>query len=99
MHRSRLWKRPDNSERIMKLPVALLLCTVAGIVPALAQTSTSTSAQPPDGSRPDKPPSDLSDKSLPATTTADPATTVTYRGTGSGYQPMGSGGYNPMGHK
>jgi hypothetical protein len=36
---------------------------------------------------------------LPTPTASDPATTVTYRGTGSGYQPMGSGGYNPMGHK
>jgi hypothetical protein len=83
----------------MKLLLVLLVGAVGGIVPVLAQTSTSTSAQPPDASRPDKPPSDLSDKSVPTTTTADPATTVTYRGTGSGYQPMGSGGYNPMGHK
>jgi hypothetical protein len=83
----------------MKLLLVLLVGAVAGIVPALAQTSTSTSTQPPVGSRSDKPPSDLSDKSLPPTTTSDPATTVTYRGTGSGYRPMGSGGYNPMGHK
>jgi hypothetical protein len=89
----------DNLERVMKLLVALLLGAVAGIVPALAQTSTSTSMHPPQGSRPDRPPSDPSDKSSPTTTTSDPATTVTYRGTGSGYQPMGAGGYNPMGHK
>ncbi|HEX7564997.1 MAG TPA: hypothetical protein VF396_17385 [Bradyrhizobium sp.] len=83
----------------MKLLMALLVGAVAGIVPALAQTSPSTSAHPPDGSRSDRPSSDLSDRSLPTPTASDPATTVTYRGTGSGYQPMGSGGYNPMGHK
>jgi hypothetical protein len=84
----------------MKLLLVLLVGAVAGIVPALAQTSTSTSTQPPDGSRSGRPSSDLSDKSLPTPPTADPATTVTYRGTGSGgYNPMGSGGYNPMGHK
>ena len=83
----------------MKLLMALLVSAVAGIVPALAQTSPSTSAHPPDGSRSDRPSSDLSDRSLPTPTASDPATTVTYRGTGSGYQPMGSGGYNPMGHK
>ena len=83
----------------MKLLLVLLLGAVAGIAPALAQTSTSTSTRLPDGSRSAKPTSDLSDRSLPTPTTADPATTVTYRGTGSGYQPMGSGGYNPMGHK
>ncbi len=83
----------------MKLLMALLVSAVAGIVPALAQTSPSTSAHPPDGSRSDRPSSDLSDRSLPTPTASDPATTVTYRGTGSGYQPMGSGGYNPTGHK
>jgi hypothetical protein len=90
----------DDLERVMKLFMALLLgIAVAGIVPALAQTSTPNSTHPPDGSRSDRPPSDLSDKSSPTTTTSDPAATVTYRGTGSGYHPMGSGGYNPMGHK
>jgi hypothetical protein len=83
----------------MKLLMALLVGAVAGIVPALAQTSPSTSTHPPEGSRSERPSSDLSDKSSTTTPTADPATTVTYRGTGSGYQPMGSGGYNPMGHK
>jgi hypothetical protein len=84
----------------MKLLMALLLGTVAGTVPALAQTSTSTptSTSASSGSRSDRPPSDRSDSVLP-TTTSDPAATVTYRGTGSGYQPMGSSGYNPMGHK
>ena len=83
----------------MKLLMALLVGAVAGIVPALAQTSPSTGTHPPVGSRSDRPSSDLSDRSLPTPTASDPATTVTYRGTGSGYQPMGSGGYNPMGHK
>jgi len=83
----------------MKLLMALLVGAVAGIVPALAQTSPSTGTRPPDGSRSDRPLSDLSDRSLPTPTASDPATTVTYRGTGSGYQPMGSGGYNPMRHK
>jgi hypothetical protein len=83
----------------MKLLMALLVGAVAGIVPALAQTSPSNSTRPSDGSRSDRPSSDLSDRSSPTPTTSDPATTVTYRGTGSGYQPMGSGGYNPMGHK
>jgi hypothetical protein len=83
----------------MRLFVPLLVGAVAGIVPALAQTSTSTGMRPPDASRSDKPASEMSDKSLPAPTTSDPATTVTYRGTGAGYNPMGAGGYNPMGHK
>ena len=83
----------------MKLLMALLVGAVAGFVPALAQTSPSTSTHPPEGSRSDRPSSDLSDRSLPPPTASDPAATVTYRGTGSGYQPMGSGGYNPMGHK
>jgi hypothetical protein len=83
----------------MKLLLVLLVGAVAGIAPALAQMSTSTNTKPPNGSRSDAPPSDPSDKSSPATTTADPATAVTYRGTGSGYHPMGAGGYNPMGHK
>ena len=77
----------------MKLFAALLLGTLAGIVPALAQTSASTPAGTPAPNKPSV------EGSTPTTTTPDPATTVTYRGTGSGYQPMGSSGYNPMGHK
>jgi hypothetical protein len=83
----------------MNLLVALFLGTIAGAVPALAQTSTPASARPSDGGRPDRPASDLSDKSSATPTTTDPTPAVTYRGTGSGYNPMGTGGYNPMGHK
>jgi hypothetical protein len=82
-----------NLESVMKLFAALLLGTLAGIVPALAQTSASTPAGTPAPNKPSV------EGSTPTTTTPDPAATVTYRGTGSGYQPMGSGGYNPMGHK
>ena len=83
----------------MKLFMALLVGTVVGIVTALAQTSTPPGTQPSNGGKPDRPSSDLSDSVSAKTTTSDPAATVTYRGTGSGYQPMGAGGYNPMGRK
>ena len=85
----------------MKLLMALLVSAIAGIVPALAQTSTpaSTGTYQSNRSEADKHSSDTSDPSSAKTTNSDPATTVTYRGTGSGYQPMGAGGYNPMGHK
>ena len=84
----------------MKLLLVLLVGAVAGIVPALAQTSSSTSTQPPDGSRSGRPSSDLSDKSL--ADTADRRSGHDGDLSGNrlrGYNPMGSGGYNPMGHK
>jgi hypothetical protein len=91
----------DHQEGVMKLPMALLVSAVAGIVPALAQTSTPTptGAQPSNRSESDTRSSGTSGSSSAKPTNSDPATTVTYRGTGSGYQPMGAGGYNPMGHK
>jgi hypothetical protein len=92
MDRSHPWKSQDDLENVMKLSAVLLFGMIAGIVPALAQTSTST----PAGTAAPKP---TVEGSTATTTAPDPAATVPYRGNGSGYQPMGAGGYNPMGHK
>jgi hypothetical protein len=86
----------------MKWLMALLVSVVAGVVPALAQTSTpaSSSTYQSNRSEAERRSSDTSDTSSAKPANPDPATTVTYRGTGSsGYQPMGAGGYNPMGRK
>jgi hypothetical protein len=69
----------------MKLLAAVLFGKVAGIVScAGADFSVDTHQHAGDESRSDRP---ASDRSLPTTTTSDPIR-VTYRGTGSGYQPM-----------
>jgi hypothetical protein len=81
----------------MKLVAALLISTVVGIVPALAQstsTTTSTTAATPDGN---KTTTTWSDGSSATTTTSGSTSTTTYQPPGSGYQGMGSSGYNPMG--
>ena len=81
----------------MKLVAGLLISAVVGVTPALAQSSTSvfTSTKTPDGERST---TTWSDGSSVTTTTSGSRTTTTYQPPGSGYQPMGRGGYNPMGH-
>src|ERR1700721_495831 len=90
------YRLPYDSEGLMKSLTALFLIgTVVGIVPALAQTSTSTSTPPPpsDGSRTT---TTWSDGSSETTTTSGSKSTTTYQPPGTGYQPMGRSGYNPM---
>jgi hypothetical protein len=78
----------------MKLAIALLISAVVGIVPALAQ-STSTTTTTRDG---DKTTTTWSDGSSATTTTSGATSTTTYRPPGSGYTGMGRNGYSPMGH-
>jgi hypothetical protein len=82
----------------MKLLTAVLIGTLAGIVPALAQTSSSTFTTTPtsDGRRST---TTWSDGSSVTTTTSGSRSTTTYQAPGTGYQPMGRSGYNPMGQK
>jgi hypothetical protein len=78
---------------------ALLIGTLAGIVPALAQTSTTTTTTRPTsdgGTRSTTTGSDGSSSTTPTNDNGSTSTT-TYQPPGSGYQPMGSSGYNPMG--
>jgi hypothetical protein len=93
------YRLPYDSEGLMKSLTALFLIgTVVGIVPALAQTSTSTSTSTTtptsDGSRTT---TTWSDGSSETTTTSGSKSTTTYQAPGTGYQPMGRSGYNPMG--
>jgi hypothetical protein len=90
----------------MKLLPAVLIGTLAGIVPALAQTSTTSTTTAPDG----RTTTNWSDGSSATTRTDGSTTTTTYQPPGSGYQyqamggssgynPLGPGGKNPTGHK
>src|ERR1700720_3812280 len=85
---------PNDLESFMKLATALLISAVVGIVPALAQ-STSTSTTTKDG---DKTTTKWPDGSSSTTTTSGATSTTTYSPPGSGYTGMGRNGYNPMGH-
>lgn len=81
----------------MKLVSAFLISTVVGIAPALAQSSsTFTSQRTSDGNRYT---TTWSDGSSVTTTSSGSRSTTTYNPPGTGYQPMGRSGYNPMGQK
>jgi hypothetical protein len=91
---------PCDLESLMKLLTALLIGTVMGIVPALAQTTTSTTTtttRTSDGGT--RTTITSSDGSSTTTTTTGSTSTTTYEPPGSGYQPIGASGYDPMGHK
>ena len=80
----------------MKSLTALLIGTALGIAPVLAQsTSTSTFTPTGDGYRSA---TTWSDGSSAATTSSGSRSTTTYQAPGTGYQPMGRSGYNPVGN-
>ena len=80
----------------MKSLIALLIGTALGIAPVLAQsTSTSTFTQTGDGYRSS---TTWSDGSSATTTSSGSRSTTTYQAPGTGYQPMGPSGYNPVGN-
>jgi hypothetical protein len=90
---------PCDLESLMKLLTALLIGTVMGIVPALAQTTTSTTTTTRTSDGGTRTTITSSDGSSTTTTTTGSTSTTTYEPPGSGYQPMGASGYDPMGHK
>lgn len=80
----------------MKSLTALLIGGAAlGIAPVLAQQSTSTFTRTGDGYRST---TTWSDGSSAMTTSSGSRSTTTYQAPGTGYQPMGRSGYNPMGN-
>jgi hypothetical protein len=83
-------------ESLMKSIIALLIGTALGISPVLAQsTSTFTFKRTGDGYQSN---TTWSDGSSVTTTSSGSKSTSTYQAPGTGYQPMGRNGYNPVGN-